>query len=98
MRTDRWAAASAPNANSMQNNNVLSARGIGKSVKSGTSELVILREIDLAVTRGEAVAVGGASGAGEKALRALLGGPGRPPRGAAGRAGTAPLPRDEGQR
>jgi putative ABC transport system ATP-binding protein len=74
MRIDRWAAAGAPNANSMQNNNVLSARGIGKSVKSGTSELVILREIDLAVTRGEAVAVVGASGSGKSTLLAILAG------------------------
>ena len=37
----------------MQNNSVLTARGIGKTVKSGSSDLVILREIDLAVTRGE---------------------------------------------
>ena len=74
MRTDRWAAAGAPNANSMQNNNVLSARGIGKSVKSGTSDLVILREIDLVVTRGEAVAVVGASGSGKSTLLAILAG------------------------
>jgi predicted ABC-type transport system involved in lysophospholipase L1 biosynthesis ATPase subunit len=46
------------------NNQVLSARGIGKTVKSGDSDLVILREIDLAVTPGEAVAVVGASGSG----------------------------------
>ncbi len=32
------------------NNHVLSARSIGKTVKSGESDLVILREIDLAVT------------------------------------------------
>src|SRR6185436_17781860 len=74
MRIDRWAAAGAPDANSMQNNSVLSARGIGKSVKSGTSELVILREIDLAVTRGEAVAVVGASGSGKSTLLAILAG------------------------
>src|SRR4051812_21350063 len=74
MRTDRWAAAGAPNANSMQNNNVLSARGIGKSVKSGTSDLVILREIDLVVTPAEAVAVVGASGSGKSTLLAILAG------------------------
>jgi putative ABC transport system ATP-binding protein len=58
----------------MQNNNVLSARGIGKTVKSGESDLVILREIDLAVTRGEAVAVVGASGSGKSTLLAILAG------------------------
>jgi putative ABC transport system ATP-binding protein len=74
MRIERWAAAGAPNAKSMQNNSVLSARGIGKTVKSGESDLVILREIDLAVTRGEAVAVVGASGSGKSTLLAILAG------------------------
>jgi putative ABC transport system ATP-binding protein len=58
----------------MQNNNVLTARGIGKTVKSGANDLVILREIDLAVTRGEAVAVVGASGSGKSTLLAILAG------------------------
>jgi putative ABC transport system ATP-binding protein len=59
----------------MQNNSsVLAARGIGKTVKSGSSDLVILREIDLAVTRGEAVAVVGASGSGKSTLLAILAG------------------------
>ena len=53
---------------------VLSARGIGKTVKSGTNNLVILREIDLEVTRGEAVAVVGASGSGKSTLLAILAG------------------------
>ncbi len=74
MRIDRSAAAGAPDARSMQNNSVLSARGIGKTVKSGESDLVILREIDLAVTRGEAVAVVGASGSGKSTLLAILAG------------------------
>lgn len=50
------------------------ARGIGKTVKSGEADLVILREIDLAVTRGEAVAVVGASGSGKSTLLAILAG------------------------
>jgi putative ABC transport system ATP-binding protein len=58
----------------MQNNSVLTARGIGKTVKSGESDLVILREIELAVTRGEAVAVVGASGSGKSTLLAILAG------------------------
>ena len=61
-------------ANSMTSNNVLQARGIGKTVKSGASDLVILREIDLAVTPGEAVAVVGASGSGKSTLLAILAG------------------------
>ena len=58
----------------MTSNNVLQARGIGKTVKSGASDLVILREIDLAVTPGEAVAVVGASGSGKSTLLAILAG------------------------
>ena len=52
----------------------MTARGIGKTVKSGDSELVILRDIDLEVTRGEAVAVLGASGSGKSTLLAILAG------------------------
>jgi len=58
----------------MQNKNVLMARGIGKTVKSGDSDLVILRDIDLDVTRAEAVAVVGASGSGKSTLLAILAG------------------------
>ncbi|MGH8764372.1 MAG: ABC transporter ATP-binding protein [Burkholderiales bacterium] len=53
---------------------ILSARGIGKTVKSGDSDLVILRDIDLGVTAGEAVAVVGASGSGKSTLLAILAG------------------------
>src|SRR5258706_10443796 len=57
---------------SMKNSQVLTARGIGKTVKSGDAELVILRDIDLAVTPGEAVAIAGASGSGKSTLLAIL--------------------------
>ncbi len=53
---------------------VLQARGIGKTVKSGASDLVILREIELAVMAGEAVAIIGASGSGKSTLLAILAG------------------------
>jgi putative ABC transport system ATP-binding protein len=53
---------------------VLSARGIGKTVRSGESDLVILREIQLDVRAGEAVAVVGASGSGKSTLLAILAG------------------------
>jgi putative ABC transport system ATP-binding protein len=56
------------------NSSVLIASGIGKRVLSGTSELVILRDIDLEVTRGEALAIVGASGSGKSTLLALLAG------------------------
>jgi putative ABC transport system ATP-binding protein len=58
----------------MQNNKVLIASGIGKKVRSGAQELVILRDIDLEVTRGEALSVVGASGSGKSTLLALLAG------------------------
>ena len=53
---------------------ILGTRGIGKTVKSGDSDLVILREIDLSVTAGEAVAIVGASGSGKSTLLAILAG------------------------
>ncbi len=58
----------------MQNNKVLIASGIGKRVRSGAQELVILRDIDLEVTRGEALSVVGASGSGKSTLLAILAG------------------------
>ncbi|TMG76358.1 MAG: ABC transporter ATP-binding protein [Betaproteobacteria bacterium] len=72
------AAASAKSASAhsreQTNTSVLVARGIGKRVRSGDGELVILRDIDLEVTRGEALAVVGASGSGKSTLLALLAG------------------------
>ena len=53
---------------------VLQAIGIGKTVKSGASDLVILQEIGLDVTAGEALAVVGASGSGKSTLLAILAG------------------------
>jgi putative ABC transport system ATP-binding protein len=58
----------------MTSNNVLAARGIGKTVKSGDSDLVILRDIDLEITSGDTVAVVGASGSGKSTLLAILAG------------------------
>src|SRR3954469_20367190 len=70
-----FSAAVAPSAQSMKNETkILIASGIGKTVRSGSGELVILRDIDLAVTSGEALAVVGASGSGKSTLLALLAG------------------------
>jgi putative ABC transport system ATP-binding protein len=68
------AAAGSARTTKTKTSSVLSARGIGKTVKSGTNDLVILREIDLEVTPGEAVAVVGASGSGKSTLLAILAG------------------------
>src|SRR5258708_31559594 len=72
-----FSAATTPSgaSRSMTNDNtVLAARGIGKTVKSGDSDLVILRDIELEITSGEAVAVVGASGSGKSTLLAILAG------------------------
>ncbi len=62
------------NQRMIETTTVLEARGIGKTVKSGDRDLVILRDIDLAVTQGDAVAVVGASGSGKSTLLAILAG------------------------
>jgi putative ABC transport system ATP-binding protein len=53
---------------------VLEARGIGKTVKSGERDLVILRDVGLEVAAGEALAIVGASGSGKSTLLAILAG------------------------
>jgi putative ABC transport system ATP-binding protein len=80
------------------NSSVLSAKGIGKTVKSGTSDLVILRDIDLDVTPGEALAVVGASGSGKSTLLALLAGLDTPSAGRVHLDGQDLLALDEDQR
>jgi putative ABC transport system ATP-binding protein len=59
---------------SMETKTVLRARAIGKTVKSGEDDLVILREIGFDVASGEAVAIVGASGSGKSTLLAILAG------------------------
>jgi putative ABC transport system ATP-binding protein len=97
---DLSAAAAAGNHRTMHNNNssVLTARGIGKTVKSGVNDLVILREIDLEVTRGEAVAVVGASGSGKSTLLAILAGLDTPSTGKVALDGRDVFSMDEDQR
>jgi lipoprotein-releasing system ATP-binding protein len=52
----------------------LSATGVNKSYHVGTQQLHVLRDLNLAVERGEMVAVIGASGVGKSTLLHLLGG------------------------
>jgi putative ABC transport system ATP-binding protein len=56
------------------NTSMIKAAGLSKVVPNGASQLVILHEIDLAVTAGEAVAIVGASGSGKSTLLGLLAG------------------------
>src|ERR1043166_9104833 len=94
-----FSAAEALSANSKQTRaSVLAAIGIGKRVKSGDSDLVILRDIDLAVTSGEALAVVGASGSGKSTLLALLAGLDTPTRGTVQLDGVDLFALDEDQR
>ena len=74
------------------------ARGIGKTVKSGSSDLVILREIELDVMAGEAVAIVGASGSGKSTLLAILAGLDTPSAGAVYLDGTDLFALDEDAR
>jgi putative ABC transport system ATP-binding protein len=84
----------------MTNNShpVLRARGIGKTVKSGDSDLVILRDIDLEIIPGEAVAIVGASGSGKSTLLALLAGLDTPTAGSVEVEGTSLFDLDEDAR
>ena len=60
---------------------LLDAKGVKKSYKSGARTLNVLCGVDLAVKRGEAIAVIGASGAGKSTLLHILGALDRPDKG-----------------
>jgi len=67
-------------------------------VKSGDSDLVILRAIDLSVTAGEAVAIVGASGSGKTTLLSILAGLDTPTTGSVRLDGTELFALDEDAR
>ena len=77
---------------------VLRARGVGKTVKSGDSDLVILSGIDIDVGAAEAVAIIGASGSGKSTLLAILAGLDVPSAGSVALAGTDLFSLDEDAR
>src|SRR5260221_5743256 len=97
-----FSAATTPSGASRVMNkssdSVLAARGIGKTVKSGDSDLVILRDIDLEITPGEAAAIVGASGSGKSTLLAILAGLDTPTTGGVAIEGTDLFSLDEDQR
>lgn len=60
---------------------VLLARGLGRDFNEGTSTLTVLDGLDLAIAKGECIAIVGASGSGKTTLLQILGGLDRPTRG-----------------
>jgi lipoprotein-releasing system ATP-binding protein len=60
------------------NGAVLTARGVCRSFREGTSTLEVLTGVELSVARGERLAIIGASGSGKTTLLQILGGLDRP--------------------
>lgn len=60
---------------------VLLARGLGRDFNEDASTLTVLDGLDLAIAKGECIAIVGASGSGKTTLLQILGGLDRPTRG-----------------
>ncbi len=65
----------------MNDHLALEARGIRKTFRQGDREVRVLRDIDLALPRGESLAIVGVSGAGKSTLLHILGGLDQPDEG-----------------
>jgi ABC-type lipoprotein export system ATPase subunit len=64
-----------------ENNFILQATGVYKSYQMGTAEVCVLKGVDLAINRGEFLAIVGASGSGKSTLLHILGALDRPDKG-----------------
>jgi len=71
----------------MTDQTVLLARGLGRDFNEGASTLTVLDGLDLAIAKGECIAIVGASGSGKTTLLQILGGLDRPSRGSVAIAG-----------